>query len=275
MKINAKQILKVCITLIMMLFVLFPFYIAVATAFKTPLETAQSVLAWPSRLRFENFVTAMKVSNFARAMLNSVITTFPGVVLIVLLASMNGYTIARNYHIRLFKGLEKMYLSALMLPFQILMIPIYKIFKTLNLMNSLVGDMCILVGTSIAYSTFLYIGFVKSVPRELEEAAKIDGSGPYRTFMLIVFPLLKPITATIAALHVMWLWNDFNIAITLLQKESVRTLTVKQFYFFGQYNINYNDAFAAAILSMLPILVFFIFAQKYLVSGIAAGAVKG
>ena len=91
-----------------------------------------------------------------------------------------------------------------------------------------------LTGYSIAYATFLYVGFVKSVPRELEEAALIDGCGPLQMFFRIVFPLLKPITATVAALHVMWLWNDFQISIILLQKDKVRTLTVKQFYFFGQ-----------------------------------------
>ena len=95
-----------------------------------------------------------------------------------------------------------------------------------------------------------------------------------QTFFLITFPLLKPISATVAALHVMWLWNDFNIALILLQKDEVRTLTVKQFYFFGQYTADYGVAFAVTILSMIPVVIFFLFMQRYIINGIAAGAVK-
>ena len=161
-----------------------------------------------------------------------------------------------------------------MIPFQILMIPVYKIFKNLGLQNNLMGMILMLTGYSIAYATFLYVGFVKSVPREIEEAALIDGCGPLSMFFRIVFPLLRPITATVAALHVMWLWNDFQISIILLQSDKVRTLTVKQFYFFGQYTAEYGMAFAASIVAMIPVVVVFILLQKYIVAGISAGAVK-
>lgn len=120
----------------------------------------------------------------------------------------------------------------------------------------------------------MYVGFVKSIPRELEEAAMIDGCGAFKIFFRIVFPLLKPITVTVATLHVLWLWNDFNISMILLQKEEVRTLTVKQYYFFGEHTSNYGVAFAASILCMIPILLFFIATQKYMIEGISAGAVK-
>ena len=161
-----------------------------------------------------------------------------------------------------------------MIPFTILMIPVYKLYKALGLMNTLLGYAIMLVGTSVAYATFLYTGFVKSVPKELEEAAMIDGAGPYRTFFSIVFPLLMPVTATVIALHIMWLWNDFNIAVILLQRESVRTLTIKQYYFFGEHSSDYGNAFAASVLAMLPVLFFYVLMQRYIVSGISAGAVK-
>ena len=119
------------------------------------------------------------------------------------------------------------------------------------------------------------MGFVKSVPCEIEEAAHIDGAGPFRTFWKIVFPLLRPITATVAALHAMWLWNDFNIALLLLQKDAVRTITIKQFYFFNQYSSDYNLAFAASLMGMVPVLIFFMLMQKHLVAGITGGSVKG
>ena len=162
-----------------------------------------------------------------------------------------------------------------MLPFQVVMIPVYKIFKNIGLLNTLTGEVIMLTGMSVAYASFLYVGFVKTVPRELEEAAHIDGAGPFRTFGLVVFPLLKPITATVASLHAMWLWNDFNVALIMLQKDAVRTLTIKQFYFFKQYSSDYNMAFAASLMGMIPVLLFFMFMQKYLVRGITGGAVKG
>ncbi len=269
-----KTVLIILLLLIMLLFS-FPIVMAVLTSLKTEQEISQSVLSLPEKLQFTNYVDAMEKSGFARSLLNSCIVTFPSVVLIVICSAMGGYAIARHSsNNRIFKGLDKVYLASLMVPFQILMIPVYKMFKTLHLQNSLFGMILILTGTSIAYATFLYVGFVKSIPRELEDAAMIDGCGPYKTFFLVVFPLLKPITATVAALHVMWLWNDFNIALILLQKEEVRTLTVKQYYFFGQYTAKYGMAFAASILSMLPVVIFFILAQRYLIEGISAGSVK-
>lgn len=265
----------IVITILIMALFCFPIILAILTSVKTEPEISKSVMALPEKIQFTNYVEAMEKSGFGRALLNSSIVTFPSVALIVICSSMGGYTIARHArNSRIFKSLDRVYLASLMIPFQILMIPVYKIFKTLHLQNSLFGMILILTGTSIAYATFLYVGFVKSIPKELEDAAMIDGCGPYKTFFRIVFPLLKPITATVAALHVMWLWNDFNIALILLQKEEVRTLTVKQYYFFGEFTAKYGMAFATSILSMLPVVIFFICAQKYLIAGIAAGGVK-
>ncbi|NLO09615.1 MAG: carbohydrate ABC transporter permease [Clostridiales bacterium] len=274
-KIKVSTIVAAIITIVFVLIFLFPIVLAILTSFKTPLETAESILSLPKQINFNNYIEGMKRSNFFRAMINSCITTFPSVALIVICASMGGYTIARNSAVsRIVKSMDTVYLASLMIPFQILMIPLYKIYKTLQLQNSLFGMILVLTGTSIAYSTFLYVGFAKSIPKELEEAALIDGCGPYRAFIKIVFPLLKPITATVSALHIMWLWNDFNMALIILQKEEMRTLTVKQYYFFGEHTADYGMAFAASIVSMLPILLFFIAMQKHLVEGISAGAVK-
>ena len=166
-------------------------------------------------------------------------------------------------------------MSYQMLPFQVVMGPVYRLFRMYGLLNTLAGEIIMLTGMSVAYASFLYVGFVKSIPYELEEAARIDGAGPFKTFFMVVFPLLTPVTATVAALHVMWLWNDFNVALIMLQKDAVRTLTVKQFYFFTQYSSDYNMAFAASLMGMIPVLIFFMVMQKYLINGITDGAVKG
>lgn len=274
-KIRFTDVITVAIILAVMVIFLLPLYLAVLTAFKTKQELSLSVLAWPKELYLDNFIDGMERSDFFRSLRNSILVTVPSVLLIVLCASMSGYSIARyGKEARMLRGLDKLYLASLMIPFQILMIPVYKIFKSLGLLNSLFGMVLMLTGTSIAYSSFLYVGFVKSIPREIQESAYLDGCSQMQAFWQIVFPLLKPISATVAALHVMWLWNDFNISIILLQREKVRTITVKQFYFFGQYTADYGMAFAAAILSMIPIIICFVFMQKYIVSGISAGAVK-
>ncbi len=268
---------KVNIFLVILLAALFlcPIYIAVVTSFKNNAEISQSVFHLPEKISFDNYKQAIEKSNFMRSMRNSCLVTFPSVILIVLCGSMGGYSICRKYQTsRVFRLIDRLYIASFMIPFQSMMIPVYKIFKVLKLQNSLLGMVLLLTGTSIAYSTFLYFGFAKSIPREIEEAALIDGASQYTVFFKIIFPLLKPVTATVAALHVMWLWNDFNIALIVLQKEEVRTLTVKQFYFFGQYATEYGMAFASAIMCMLPVLLFFILAQNYLVEGISSGAVK-
>ena len=272
---QVKKGLLYLLTLFVVCAFFYPIYTALITSLKTNQEISRSVTALPGSLNLANYLDAMERSDFVRSLINTCIVTFPSVALIVVCSSMGAYSIARNAaRYRAFAWLDRIYLSSLMLPFQIMMVPIYKIYKNLGLQNSLFGMILILTGTSIAYATFMYVGFIKSVPREMEEAAEMDGCGPYRVFFSIVLPLLKPVTATVAALHVLWLWNDFNIALIILQKEQVRTLTVKQFYFFSQYTTEYGMAFASAILCMIPVLVFFLFAQKYLIEGVSAGAVK-
>ncbi|QMV43172.1 carbohydrate ABC transporter permease [Cohnella cholangitidis] len=272
---NLKQWSVNLLVLALALIFLTPFYLSVVTSFKTPLEIAESVLSLPEKLAFANYSKAMDMMNMGRSFFNSLIVTVASTTLIILSSSMGAYVIARNYAKRGYRMTEVLLLAALMIPFQIIMIPVYKLLKTTLLLNSLTGAILILVGTSIPYCTFLLIGFIKSVPRELEESAIIDGCGPYRTFWQIVFPLLKPITSCLAVLYVLWMWNDFNVALIVLQKEAVKTLTVQQFYFFGENSTEYGLAFAAACLSMLPIVAVFLLAQKYIIEGLTAGALKG
>ena len=256
----------ILILLAMAVFVL-PISLAVLTSFKSKPDLAKSVIGLPETLYLKNYSEAMIRSDFVHSLRNTALVVLPSVVLIVLCASMSGYAVARYAkEKRVFRALDKLYLASLMIQFQILMIPVYKIYKTLHMLNFLPGMILMLVGTSIAYASFLYVGFVKSIPREIEESAYMDGCSEMKSFWLITFPLLKPISATVASLHVMWLWNDFNISVILLQKEAVRTITIKQFYFFGQYTADYGMAFAAAILSMIPVVLCFMFMQKYIVN---------
>jgi raffinose/stachyose/melibiose transport system permease protein len=251
-----------------------PFYFCITMAFKTPSESAASALALPKTLSFDNFQKSIQISNFNTSIINSLIVTSVSVVLIVLLSSMCGYVISRNMDKRRYKILDKLILFGIMVPFQVIMIPVFKTAKTFNLLNTRAGIIILIVGTSLPYAIFLITGFVKTVPRELEEAARMDGAGIIKIFGYVVFPLLKPITATVAILHSLWIWNEFNISLIILQKERVRTIPIQQFHFFGEYSINLNFAFASACVSMVPIVIFFLIAQKQLIQGITQGAVK-
>lgn len=263
------------ITILAALLFLAPLYIVVVNAFKTQVETARSILALPAALNWSNFSTAVEKTNFFVTLRNSTIITLISVVLITLTSAMGGYVICRNYQRRFYHFLDKFLMAGMMISFQMIMIPVYKMLKSWSLLNTFAGAILIMVGTSVSYATFLNVGFVKTIPKELEEAALIDGCSKWGTFWRIVFPLMKPITTTVAALHMLWMWNEFSVSLIVLQKKEIRTIAMQQYYFFGQHISNYNAAFAAACLSLIPVIAFFFLAQKNLAGGMTDGAVKG
>ena len=188
---------------------------------------------------------------------------------------MAGYGVARRYRSKWFRLYETILMAAMMIPFQTLMIPIYRMYKGLNLLNTLPGAIFLIAAFNMPFATIMYIGFVRTLPYELEEAALIEGCGKVQIFHKIIFPLLKPITMTIAVLDALWAWNEFNVSLLVLQKNGVKTIPIQQYVFFGEHSSNYNMAFAAAVISMIPIVLFFLICQKHIVEGMTAGAVKG
>lgn len=254
---------------------LFPFYISILMAFKSKKESVKDLLAFPTSIHWENFADAMKKANILESMKNSIILTVGAVVLTLIVASMAGYAIGRQYHKKTFRLYETLLMAAMMIPFQTLMIPIYKMYKSMNLLNSIPGAIIMIGACNMPFAVMLFIGFVRTIPIELEEAAMLEGCSKAKIFFKIIFPLLKPITVTIAVLDSLWTWNEFNVSLLLLQKKAVKTIPIQQYVFFGEHSSNYNMAFAAAVISMIPIVIFFIVAQKHIVAGMTAGAVKG
>jgi raffinose/stachyose/melibiose transport system permease protein len=254
---------------------LLPFYICIVTAMKTPTESAISTLALPGSFRLDNFKEALEVSHFSLSVINSLKVTSLSVICIVMMSAMGGYVLCRRNDRRAYRAVNQILVMGLMIPFQVIMIPAYRMFNSLNLINTHFGVILLMIGTSMPYSIFLMTGFIRSVPVTLEESAKLDGCSVCRTFFQIVFPLLKPIVGTVAILHTLWMWNEFNISVIFLQKNAVRTIPIQQYFFFGEYTINLNLGFASACVSMLPIIAFFLLGQRALINGITAGAVKG
>ena len=226
-------------------------------------------------IHWENFSAAMEKANILVSMKNSIIITLCSVVIIVLVASTAAYAIGRQYNRKFYRFYETLLVSSMMLPFQVIMIPVYRMYKGMNLLNTRSGAIIMIAGLAIAYSTVMIIGFVRAIPMELEEAAEIEGAGRFRIFFRIIFPLLKPILATVATLQFLGVWNEFNVSILLLQNEAIKTIPMQQYVFFGAYGADYNTAFAATVITMIPVIIIFLILQKQVVAGMTAGAVKG
>lgn len=251
-----------------------PLYITFVNAFKTYTEVVTSTVALPKIFQFENFSTVWDQINFSGVFMNSLIITVVSVSGILLISSAAAYQIVRNPGLvsnMIFLAI----LSSMIIPFQTMMVPLVKVARDLNLIDSILGIIVMYWGFGIPLALFLYHGFIKSVPRELEEAASIDGSSTVGIYFRILLPLLKPITTTIAILHSLWIWNDFLLPLITLSSEENKTIPLAASVYFGQYTNEWHLAMAALAMAITPIIIFFLFMQRYIIQGITAGAVKG
>lgn len=275
MKENKAGILSKIILAVMTLIFLFPFYICILMSVKSKQESSKGILALPETIHWENFTNAIEKAKILTSMKNSIIVTVSSVLIILLVASMAAYAIGRRYHKKGYQIYESLLVASMMLPFQVIMVPVYKMYKNLNLLNTRTGAVIMIAGLAVAYCTIMITGFVRQLPVELEEAAEIEGAGRFKIFFSIILPLLKPILATVATLQFLSVWNEFNVSILLLQNEEIKTIPMQQYVFFGAYGADYNTAFAAAVITMIPVILIFLVLQKQVVTGMTAGAVKG
>lgn len=252
-----------------------PFYVQIMYAFKTRQEVAVSGLSFPTRLTFENFSRAFSGTNLLPAFGRTTIVSIAVVVMLQVFGAMAAWAIARNQNRRSYSMLYYVFLAAIILPFQVVMLPLYSMFRSVGLLNTLAGLVLGIAGFQLPYNVFLMTGFIRTVPLELEEAAIIDGANLWTMFWRVVYPLLKPITMTTLVLNFLTAWNDFMVAVVIGFKESVRTLQYALYMFFGQYSAQIHEAFAAFIVAVLPVVVLYIVLQRYIVSGLTSGAVKG
>ena len=188
--------------------------------------------------------------------------------------TMSAYIIARKNN-RFYNTIYYIFVGAMIIPFQSIMTPLYVDMNHWGMLNTLSGFILAKIGFQIAFTVLLVSGFVKNIPRDLEEAAAIDGAGIYGIFFRIVFPLMKPIILTSVVLNTLNVWNDFQMSLTLLQRKEVRNVPLTQYFFFGENSVELGLAFALFLLSMIPILVLYLALQKYIIGGITSGAVKG
>lgn len=249
---------------------LYPVIFVLNNAVKPEAEITLHPVSPPREPTLANFAKAWTAMEFPRALANTFLVTALGVGGIIVASSAAAWTLARTAG-RLSWLLYLLFAFALVIPFQIVMVPIVVLATDLRL-SSIPGIIPMYWGLGVPMAVFLYHGFVKGVPRELEEAAGIDGAGRLYTFTRIVFPLLQPITATVAIIDALWIWNDFLLPLVVVRKG---TLQLAQMQFYGMFLKEYGAAAASLILSAAPIVAFYLALQKYIIKGIAAGAVKG
>lgn len=254
-----------------------PLYITIITAFKTREESAANFFAFPKSLYFGNFLEVVNKQNYLRYLGNTVIITVCSLALMAIFIPALSYALARNMRrSKMYRFFYIYLVIGLFVPFQVVMIPLVIICSKLG-MSNIWGLIVLNLVFALREGVFLFVAYIdSSVPRELEESAYIDGCSVFKTYLRIVFPLVKPMTATILILNGLSVWNDFMLPLLLLNKSKASwTLQLFQYNFKTTYTFDYNLAFASILLSILPIMVVYVFLQKYIIEGLTGGAVKG
>lgn len=260
--------------------ILFPLYMTVIIAFKQPSEMTNDIagaLGFPQTWSFGNFAEAIEVTDFWTAISYSVIITVVTVVLAIMIHSLAGYVIGRTMARRGSKLFNFSYfyiISGMFVPFAILMMPVVKETAQFGLDN-FAGVIILYLVFYMPMNVMLYTGYLKNTPMALEEAAELDGCTPWKAYWKVIFPMLKPMHATVAILTALGTWNDVMTPLVVMGGSGVNTLPLAQLNFQTQFGANYNLAFASYLMALIPMLIFYIICQKQIISGVAGGAVKG
>ena len=253
---------------------LLPLGLVILNSFKTLQEYDVSIVALPKAPSLDNYRNVLEKIDYARVYFNSIVIEILSMVGIILISSMAASKVARRRS-RINSAVYYLLLLSMIIPFQARMLPLMSVVGTLHMSNSLWGMSLLHIATLSPPVFFLYVGAMKTVPLEIEEAARIDGAEPFQLYFRVVLPLLKPMTMTVTVLYGLVVWNSFLMPMLVLTQETMRTVPLVVYKFFGAYKVDWVSVFAAIILGALPIYCVFLALQKYVVKGVTAGGVKG
>ncbi|MDI9521324.1 MAG: carbohydrate ABC transporter permease [Bacillota bacterium] len=260
-------ILPICVVF------LYPFYFLVISTFKTLREVSYNPTAFPTSLYLGNYIEVFEKTPIFMAFRNTFFLTICSVLLIVVIGEMAAYPIVFNSN--KFNNAMLVYLMlGFLVPFQAILLSLFEVMQVMNLLDSLPG-MVVFYANGSALTVFLAVGYMRSIPKELNEAAIVDGASPARIFFQIIFPLMKAITITSIIFNTMWIWNDFIAPNIFLNSRSNTTLVLEIFRAKGQFTTNWPIFMTLSTVTIFPIFVFYCFMQKYIIKGLTAGAVKG
>ena len=253
---------------------LIPVFSALLTAFRTSDDiTYNGFLNWPKPFTTDAFTEAWTTGNLNKYVLNSFIITIPALLGALFLSSLSAYALARHR----FRGnrlILMLYVGGLLLPFQIIMLPVFKLTNILGLYNSYGALIGIHTAFQLGFCTFVLRNFMRTVPGDLLDAAKMDGCSEFRIYSQIVMPLTLPALAALATLEFTWIFNDYIWAIVLLQDDSLKPVTAGLASLQGQYHTSYNVLVAGSLIATLPTVIVFIFLQRYFIKGLTLGSSK-
>lgn len=252
----------------------FPLFYLLINSVKTLREVLISFISLPTSIVTESFVRAWEALDVTRTLFNSLFITTTSVLGIALMASMAAYRLARTktwYSTVLFYVIA----GSMIVPFHTIMIPLSRLHGSLGLLNSHFAVIFTYWGSDVAFAIFVTHGFVKSIPTSFEDAATVDGCGPFRMYFQIVLPLLRPVVATVAVLQGMWFWNDFLLPMLMLRRREFMTIPVAIYSLWGDWTADWPAIFAAILIAITPVLTFFFVMQKHIVRGITQGGEKG
>lgn len=254
------------------LVILVPVYMVVINSFKERTEAANMNISWPSSFHIaENYAQMMREGGIARGFLNSALITAVCVAALIVLCASMAFIIQRKRCL-LSDIINMTVIFGLVLPLQI--IPTYFVCNFLHL-SHVPAAICVLIVANMSFTVFLYTGYMKSIPREIDESAWIDGASQYQLFVRIIFPLLKPVTVTAVIVNFMAVWNDFEISVYFLNSARNYTLPLTVYNFFGNHSSDWQLVFANVVIATLPVAVVYLALQKHIISGMTAGSVKG
>ena len=267
-------ILTIVLTVIAVIFI-YPVFLMFMNSFKPFGEVVSDPIALPKEPTLENYSYVIDKIKYLQLFLNNVIITVIGIIGIVAFSSLAAYILDRR-KTRYTKVVYVLLITPMLIPFQTIMITLLKAMNVIHLDQSRVGLGIQYWGFGIPMATFIFYNFMKTIPKELDESARIDGASTFRGFVSVIFPLLKSVTFTVIVIDVMWIWNDFLLPLLMVNSSNkTKTLVLASYTFIGQMNTKWQYAMTAMVLTVLPSIIVFIFLQKYIVEGVVAGAVKG
>lgn len=252
-----------------------PIYYLIVTTLKTPQQATNSPLGLPKTFMIENYITAWNTMEFPRSFGNTLFITLTSVLLIVIFGGMAGYALART-KTKLGNTMFLFFLAGLVVPFQMNIVSLYKIVKSLNLMDTAFAVILVNVAINTPQAVFLFKEFIEAtIPKELEEAADIDGCSVIAKYFRVVLPLLKPVMATVTIIVTLNVWNEFLTPLLFLQSRQNGVILQEVSRNIGQFSTDWTALFPMLMLGVAPLIIFYVFMQKYIIGGVTSGAVKG
>lgn len=275
LNIKFGNIVNQIILIVLAAYTIFPICFLLINSFKSQSEIVSKPLGLPGNWNFKYILNAMQEIHFLKAALITLFITTISVGILVIISSLFAWILVRN-KTKTSETIFLIFTAAILIPFQSVMYPLLNLFEQLGLKN--IGGLIIMYcGFGLSMSVFLYHGFIKSIPKTIEEAAVIDGANIFQLFFKVVFPLLKPTTVTVIILNAMWIWNDYLLPFLVIGNSEMKTLTLELYFakmISGQYGSPWELIFPAVLVSIVPIIIIYLFLQKYIVKGLSAGATK-